>query len=183
MAKFHYIDKDELGRDPFAPETGIGEGVDNEFEKLLSSETVEVRTRRFRQGESVTGKVLSLGDEFIFVDLGGKNAGALAVDEYKGGDALIPKVGEEVTVFVREDNGSEVILTRQLRRGETDDAALRTAWENKVPVEAKVEKVVKGGFEASLSGKRAFVPQSQMDTVASDKPEAYVGQVFKFHIT
>ncbi|MCA2959550.1 MAG: S1 RNA-binding domain-containing protein [Silvanigrellales bacterium] len=179
MAKFHYVDKEDLSRDPFAAE----ERGSDEFEALLSGETVNVQTRRYRQGEQVTGRVMSVGEEFLFIELGGKNAGALAIEEYKGGDALMPKLGDDVTVYVREDNGSEVILTRQLRRGETDDTALRSAYENKVPVEAKIEKVTKGGFEASLSGKRAFVPQSQIDTVPVENPEAYVGQVFKFHIT
>jgi small subunit ribosomal protein S1 len=179
MAKFHYVDKEDFSRDPFAAE----EGNDSEFEALLGAETVTVQTRRYRQGEQVSGRVMSVGEEFLFIELGGKNAGALAIEEYKGGDALMPKLGDEVTVYVREDNGSEVILTRQLRRGETDDAALRGAYENKTPVEAKVEKVVKGGFEASLSGKRAFIPQSQMDTATVENTESYVGQVFKFHIT
>lgn len=182
MAKFHYVDKEELTRDPFASESSSA-GGENEFEQLLASEAVSVNTRRYRMGESVTGRVMSVGGEYVFVDLGGKNAGALAVEEYRGGDTLVPKVGDEVTVFVREDNGSEVILTRQLRRGEADDSMLRNAFENQVPVEAKIEKAVKGGFEASLASKRAFVPQGQIDIVPNANPEVYVGQVFKFHIT
>ena len=179
MANFRYIDPDEHARDPFATE----DNQNTEFEKLLEVDPVNVANKRYKTGESVSGAVLQVGQEFLFVDLGGKNAGALAVDEYRAAETLIPKVGDTVQAFVRSDNGSEVMLTRTLRRGEADDSMMRNAYENKVPVEAKVEKVTKGGFEASIGGKRAFVPLSQMDNAPIPEPESFVGSVLKFHIT
>ena len=179
MANFRYIDPDEHTRDPFAAE----DNQNTEFEKLLEVDPVNVANKRYNIGESISGTVLQVGAEFLFVDLGGKNAGALAVDEFRSAETLIPKVGDTVQAFVRSDNGSEVILTRTLRRGEADDSMMRNAYENKVPVEAKVEKTTKGGFEASIGGKRAFIPMSQMENGPIAEPESFVGAVLKFHIT
>jgi small subunit ribosomal protein S1 len=178
MSKFWYVDPDENARDPFDSDEAR-----SEFEQLLETDGTVVSGRRFRVGESVTGQVMSVGQEFLFVDLGGKVAGSIAVDEYRvDGAAVVPRAGEEVTVFVRSDNGSEVILTRSLRRSEADDMMLRNAFEGQVPVDAKVEKSIKGGFEVSVGSRRGFVPISNMDIVTIDDPERYVGKVLKFII-
>jgi small subunit ribosomal protein S1 len=179
MARFHYIDKEDLAKDPF----GTEESVESEFQSMLSSDTTTVRSQKYKPGETVTGTVLSIGEQFIFVDLGGKNAGALPKEELTAMGAAFPKLGDEVTAFVKSDSGSEVVLSKQLRRGESDDTALRMAYENGVPVEAKVDKVVKGGFEVSIAGKRGFVPQSQMDLLPIENPEVFIGTVQRFVIT
>jgi small subunit ribosomal protein S1 len=180
MAKFHYVDPAENSRDPFEQDSE----QQSEFEKLLQADQTVVSTRRFRVGEPVEGRVMSVGQEFVFVDLGGKVAAAIAADEYRvGGAGVIPSVGDEVKLFVREDNGSEVVLTRSLRRNEADDLMLRNAFEQNLPVDAKVEKTNKGGFEVSIGSKRGFVPMSGMDTGSIENPEEYVGKVFKFVIT
>jgi len=179
MSKIRFIDSEEFGRDPFASE----EHEITEFEKLLESDSTSVSLKRYRAGEPVTGRVLRVGEEFVFVDLGGKSTATLAVEEFLTAGLTAPALGDEIQAYVRKDNGSEIILTRSLRRGEQDDTLLRSAHETRLPVEAKVEKVVKGGFEASLSGKRAFVPLSQMELGSVADPESYIGQVLKFIIT
>ena len=47
---------------------------------------------------------------------------------------------------------------------------LENAFQNKIPVEGKVEKEIKGGFEVSLGGKRAFCPYSQMGFKEKKEP-------------
>lgn len=178
MNKFRFMDTDELGRDPFASE----DYESTEFEKLLATESHSASLKRYRTGESVTGTVLRCSADFVFIDLGGKSTATLAIEEYSAAGLTPPLVGEEIQAFIRKDNGSEIILTRSLRRGEQDDTLLRSAYETRLPVEAKVEKVVKGGFEASLSGKRAFVPLSHMELGQVVDAESYIGQVLKFTI-
>ena len=179
MSKIRFIDSEDFGRDPFASE----EHETTEFEKLLESDSTSASLKRYRAGEPVTGRVLRVGEEFVFVDLGGKSTATLAVEEFLTAGLTAPVLGDEIQAYVRKDSGSEIILTRSLRRGEQDDTLLRSAHETRLPVEAKVEKVVKGGFEASLSGKRAFVPLSQMELGNVADPESYIGQVLKFIIT
>jgi small subunit ribosomal protein S1 len=52
-----------------------------------------------------------------------------------------------------------------------------------VPVEGKVAGVIKGGYEVTVAGLRAFCPFSQMDLRRVDTPEDYVGRVLEFRIT
>lgn len=181
MARYHYIDPEELERDPFAKSSED----QNEFSRLLAEERELVgAARRYRVGDQVTGRVVSVGTDTIFVDLGGKMTGALAIEDLRAsGSVTLPKVDEEVTAYVRQDSGSELILTKSLRRSETDDTLLRNAYENHLPIEAKVEKVINGGYEVTVGRKRGFVPFSGMDMQRAADPEAYVGQVFRFHIT
>ena len=49
-------------------------------------------------------------------------------------------------------------------------------------MEAKVEKVNKGGFEVTIGSVRGFVPMSGMDLIRIENPDAYIGSVFQFHI-
>ncbi|KAB8033455.1 30S ribosomal protein S1 [Fluviispira multicolorata] len=179
MAKFRYIDADENSRDPFATQSNVA----NEFEELLKDDKNIPTARRYRMGESITGNVISASPEFIFIDLGGKSSGSLSTEEYTSAGLSAPKIGDSISAFVRSDNGSEILLTRTLRRNEADDSLLRNAFEARIPVEAKVEKTIKGGFEATIGAKRCFIPLGQMDIAHFDNPEVYVGNTFKFLIS
>ncbi len=178
MAKYHFTDVEEQSRDPFDSE----QQNNSEFESLLEGEKHIPFVNKFKVGAPVTGTVESIGLEFIFIDLGGKNAGSISREEFLAAGLSLPKVGESITVYVRLDNGSEILLTRSLKRGDADDLLIRNAYESKFPVEAKVEKAIKGGFEASIGSKRCFVPLSSMDIVRIENPDIYVGSIFQFHI-
>lgn len=179
MAKFRYIDKEENSRDPFASNT---EEM-NEFEQLLQNEKHTPTSRRYRMGETVEGTVVSVSPDFVFIDLGGKSSATIPTEEFTSALLTPPKAGETLSAYVKSDNGSEIVLTKTLRRKEMDDSLLRNAYEAKIPIEAKVEKSIKGGFEASVGGKRCFVPLGQMDLAHFTDPEVYVGNTFKFHVT
>ena len=61
------------------------------------------------------------------------------------------------------------------------DVSIQAAFESGDPVEGKVEKEVKGGYEVMVKGQRAFCPFSQIDRYR--KPGAvYVGETFLFQV-
>ena len=61
------------------------------------------------------------------------------------------------------------------------DASIQAAFESGDPVEGKVEKEVKGGYEVTVKGQRAFCPFSQIDRYR--RPGAvYVGETFLFQV-
>ena len=61
------------------------------------------------------------------------------------------------------------------------DESLQSAFEAGDPVEGKVEKEVKGGYEVTVKGQRAFCPFSQIDRYR--RPGVtYVGETFLFQI-
>ena len=59
---------------------------------------------------------------------------------------------------------------------------LREAKENLIPVEGRVIRAIKGGFEIDLSGIRAFCPLGQIDLQFCEKPEEHVGARYPFRI-
>lgn len=61
------------------------------------------------------------------------------------------------------------------------DSSIRAAFEAGDPIEGKVEKEVKGGYEVTVKGQRAFCPFSQIDRFR--KPGAvYVGETLLFQV-
>ncbi|MES2615447.1 MAG: S1 RNA-binding domain-containing protein [Bdellovibrionota bacterium] len=182
MARYQFIDPEEQGRDPFASDESFSSQNTTEFETMLQSETDIPFGKKYKPGEPVAGSVASVGADFIFVDLGGKNAASISCDEFLSAGMTLPKMGERITAYVRTDNGSEILLTRSLKRGDVDELLIRNAFESKIPVEAKIEKINKGGFEATIGSKRCFVPMSGMELHRIENPDVYIGSVFQFHI-
>ena len=61
------------------------------------------------------------------------------------------------------------------------NTSIKAAFEAGDPVEGKVEKEVKGGYEVTVKGQRAFCPFSQIDRYR--RPNAvYVGETFLFQV-
>jgi small subunit ribosomal protein S1 len=56
------------------------------------------------------------------------------------------------------------------------------AWRAGLPVEGKIEKVIKGGYEVRVGRLRGFCPHSQMDVHRVENPEEHVGKVYAFRI-
>ncbi len=134
-------------------------------------------------GEVVKGRILQIGDETIFVDVGGK--GEALIDRAELADEhgnMKLAVGDEIEATVVR-TGDEVRLSYRLLQGVQARQGLAVAAETGLPVEGKVAAVIKGGYEVTVAGLRAFCPFSQMDLRRVDAPEAYVGRVLEFRIS
>lgn len=137
-------------------------------------------------GSTVTGTVISIGDDVLFVDLGGKSEGMLALDQVRDSDGeLIVGVGDRIEARVVQTGGDsgQVVLRRSLGRGPEASAELSQAFEHQIPVEGLVTATNKGGFEIQVAGTRGFCPISQIDSKFVEEPEAFVGQRLQFRIT
>ena len=66
--------------------------------------------------------------------------------------------------------------------GSEDNPTIKQAWEEGASIPGLVEKELKGGFEVTVAGQRAFCPFSQIDKFRKDSAE-YVGRKFDFLIT
>ncbi len=152
------------------------------FEELLKAST-ETHGRKLFPGEKVTGKVAKISKDTIFVDLGGKSEGIADLQEFldKEGHLTVAQ-GDRVEMRVASVRDG-IHLTKGMKvQGADALDMLRDAKENVIPVEGKVSAVVKGGFEVTLSGIRAFCPLSQIDLAFCEKPEEHVGARYPFRI-
>ncbi|HPT91436.1 MAG TPA: bifunctional 4-hydroxy-3-methylbut-2-enyl diphosphate reductase/30S ribosomal protein S1 [Acetivibrio sp.] len=123
---------------------------------------------RIQAGDTVKGKVIGFNSNEVFVDLGYKADGIISLDEYSyDPDFKIEnevKIGDEIEVLVLMINDGEgnVKLSKKRLDASKNWEEIVKAYENKTPVKAYVQEVVKGGVIASLKGINIFVPASQV---------------------
>ena len=141
-----------------------------------------VKAKRFRRGQTVEGAIVLIGAEVAFVNLGGKGEAQIEIAELKDADGVLEvAVGDRIQATVVSTEGG-LMLSRKLQRGAATNRQLEEAFRAGLPVEGKIERDVKGGYEVRIGGARGFCPFSQIDTVRGTDPAQHVGQVYTFKI-
>jgi small subunit ribosomal protein S1 len=159
---------------------------DEDFAAMLAeSERGAPRAKkRPRIGDQITGKVISIGKDAVFVDVGGKAEGQLERAEVSDPEGkLLIKLGDTIEARVVGDTGGVLTLRVKLGRGPEARAELQQAQELGIPVEGVVTEVIKGGVAVDVVGVRGFCPASQIDVRFVDDLAVYVGQRLTFRIT
>ena len=142
-----------------------------------------LKAKRVEQGQTVEGTIVAIGPEVAFIDVGGKGEATIEVSELKDEDGDIEvAVGDRIQAVVISTQGG-LTLSRKLARGAVTARQLEDAFHSGLPVEGRVESVVKGGYEVRIAGQRGFCPFSQIDTMRTSDPSAHVGKVYTFRIT
>jgi len=145
----------------------------NEMQNLLQEEYFK-SLDEIEEGQVVSGHVVQVNNEFIFVDVGYKSEGRIPIIEF----TEIPSVGETVSVvFVsKEGKGGQVVVSKQKADLKIRAERLREAAEKQEPVEGTFSKVIKGGFEIDLMYElKGFCPLSKADLIRVEEPEDYIG--------
>ncbi|HMK35616.1 MAG TPA: 30S ribosomal protein S1 [Desulfomonilaceae bacterium] len=131
----------------------------------------------------IEGTIVSIGEEWVFIDIGGKSEGVIAREELAGANRELPlEIGDKLTAYVVSTRGGEVLLSLKMTAAASEDAA-RDAHRSGIPVEGLVSGERKGGYTVSVFGKQAFCPYSQMDIQSGGSPESYIGHKFTFRVT
>ncbi len=141
-----------------------------------------VQTKRFKNGQTIEGTIVAIGAEVAFVSVGGKGEATIDVEELKDDDGDIEvSVGDRITATVVSNAGG-LTLSRKMALGAASAGQLEDAFRAGLPVEGKVETVVKGGYEVRVARLRAFCPFSQIDTMRTEDPTVHQGRVYAFRI-
>ncbi len=139
-----------------------------------------------RVGDKVRGRIVSIGRDSVFVDIGAKSEGAMAMDELTGADGkLSVGVGDSIEAVVTrlDERTGTLQLGGKGGRRVHGGAEIESAFQNHLPVEGLVAGVTKGGVEVQVAGVRAFCPASQLDLHYIEDMETFVGQRLSFRIT
>lgn len=140
-------------------------------------------SRALEVGQVVKGRVIQIAAESVFVDVGGKGEAWIDRAELTDEEGqLRVAVGDEIEAAVVSTR-DEIRLSYKLQRGAQAKQALAAAAETGIPVEGKVANVIKGGYEVTVGGLRAFCPFSQMEIRRVATPEDYLGKVLEFRVT
>jgi small subunit ribosomal protein S1 len=145
----------------------------SEMQNLLQEEYLK-SLDEIEEGQVVSGVVVQINTEYVFVDVGYKSEGRIPITEF----TEIPSVGETVSVvFVsKEGRGGQVVVSKKKADLKIRTENLRESYEKQEPVEGTFSKVIKGGFEIDLMyDLSGFCPLSKADLYRVENPEDYIG--------
>jgi small subunit ribosomal protein S1 len=152
---------------------------DQDFASMFEA---SLQAKHVERGQTIEGTIVAIGAEVAFVNVGGKGEALIAIAELKNDEgALEIAVGDRIQAVVMSTEGG-LTLSRRLARGAATNQQLEDAFHARLPVEGKIERDVKGGYEVRIGGQRAFCPFSQIDTVRTTDPAQHVGRVYEFRI-
>jgi len=146
-----------------------------------------------KPGNRVSGRVISIGEEAVFLDVGAKSDAMVALAELtdEEGEPTVA-VGDTVEGMVTGHDEASGCLMVRVRPGagggmgaggsEIAIEELSQAHTHGIPVEGVVSEVVKGGVEVTVSGLRAFCPISQLELKYVEDAAAYVGRRLTFRV-
>jgi len=137
-------------------------------------------------GDKVRGVVVSIGEEFAFVDLGGKSEGRIEVSVLKDAEGNLKyAVGDTIETHVtgKDEDSGMLLLGSQHGHRYHGVEEVEGAYRQGLPVQGQISAAVKGGVEVQVAGLRAFCPASQVDTRFIEDLSELVGQRFDFRIT
>lgn len=176
MKSKHDIDDDMI------EETEDGDG--DSFAELFEQSGKQGKSW-LEPGQKLTGKVLKIGAEWIFMDTGQKGEGVIERKEFLDLDGkLTVKEGDDITAYFLSSSHGEMRFTTKIGGSASGNTQLEQAWQAGVPVEGVVEKEIKGGYEIKLGGaSRAFCPYSQIALRRVENPEALFGTRLTFLIS
>jgi small subunit ribosomal protein S1 len=141
-----------------------------------------IKAKRLDKGELVEGRIVAIGPEEALVDVGGKGEAVIDVAELKNADGEIEvALNDRIQAMVVSTSGG-LKLSRRLAGAAANDRQFEDAFHSGLPVEGKVEREIKGGYEVRIGRQRAFCPISQIDVRGADT-SAREGHVYQFRIT
>ena len=140
---------------------------------------------RLEPGEKVEARILKIGAEWVFLDVGQKGEGVLDIKELLDDDGrLTASVGDRIRAYFLGRDEGELRFTTRIGGGGSGTAQLEQAWEGGIPVEGRLEREIKGGYEVKLpGGVRAFCPFSQLGLGRQQDAAEAVGRTLSFKIT
>ena len=133
----------------------IGTNTNDNFEAMLEESLTTLTT-----GQTVKGNIIRVDDKGVFIDLGFKYEGFVAIDEFREQ----PSVGDEVEAVVARvnDKDGEVTLSKRRIDSKKNIKFIEEAYENKTPVTVRITDVVNGGLVGNAMSVRVFIPASQL---------------------
>jgi len=137
-------------------------------------------------GSRVTGTVVKMTREEIFVDIGWKCEGVIPISEFSIRQTNLEDVvaiGDTVSaVVIRVENEEgHTVLSKRKADEEGAHERLEKVAETKEEIQAKVVEVVKGGLVVDV-GLRGFVPASQIQLGYVEDLNQFLGQTLRLRL-
>ncbi len=153
------------------------------FEEMLNESLITLHT-----GDVVKGKVISVSNGEVSVNLGYKSDGIIPKNEFSENPDVDPadvvKKDDEIEVFVVRvnDGDGNVLVSKKRLDANKGYEEIEEAFNNKTTLKGKIVDIVKGGLIALISNKRVFVPSSQISNRFVENLNEFKNKEFDFNI-
>lgn len=151
---------------------------------------LEASFRKIKEGDIITGTVISVDEEEVIVDLRYYTQGVLkaedfsndpdfsVLEEVKTGDVI------EAAVVSMDDGNGNIRLSKKEANEVLGWEKLQANLEEETDLTVKVKEAVRGGVVAYVEGIRGFIPASQLALtyVEEDELESFRGKTLKVRV-
>jgi small subunit ribosomal protein S1 len=160
----------------------------NEQAAAESADTVDMNeVSTVKKGDIVTGTVVKVEDNQVYVDIGYKYDGVITARELSSvpldNISDVVQLGQEITCKVVGINDAKETLTLSKKQVEGEKAwdKMQAYLDNNETIEAKVVDVVKGGLVVDV-GVRGFIPASMVERHFVEDFSDYKGRTLKLKV-
>ena len=139
--------------------------LSNDEYEILIAKTFE--GTNVKEKTIVAGKVISIENDLVTIDVGSKSEGRIPVSEFhRPGQKPEMNVGDSFDVFIEsvDNKNGETVLSREKAVKQQSWNKLQDSFDNSNVVTGIPFNRVKGGMSVDLEGVIAFLPGSQIDT-------------------
>src|SRR5258705_9133249 len=110
---------------------------DDDFARMFEA---SLQAKRFDEGQTIEGTIVSIGPEVAFIDVGGKGEATIDIEELQDGEGgLEAQVGDRIEAMVVSTAGG-LKLSRKLARGAPTARQLENAFPARPPGGGKVQR-------------------------------------------
>ena len=138
-----------------------------------SSASVATTGAELASDTRITGTVVSVHRDDIFIDLGGRAQGVLPLKQFE--KTTPPEVGVQLEVVVARFNPDQGFYELTLTNATVDVGNWDEVQEGQL-VDVTITGANKGGLECQVANIRGFIPMGQISIYRVENAEEFVGQ-------
>lgn len=159
-----------------------GEPIED-FDALLKA--AFEKEKKLKQGEVVPGKVISVEDEFVLVDVNFKAEGVVGLEEFEKDEDGKYQVqpGDELLVYIQSLEGADGYMELSKEQADRlkvwDEVA--EVYERGAIIEGTVVDKVRGGLVVDI-GVKGFLPGSQIGLVPTKDLDSFLNQTLRCRV-
>jgi len=151
-------------------------------------EAIENTMKKIRKGDIVKGKIISISQDEVIVNINYKSDGIIPKEEISNDPTFdhvsMLKVGQEIEVYVlkMDDGDGNVILSRKKAETIRGWEQLEEDYNKSNVIKCKVVDVIKDGLIVVVKGINGFIPASQISVNHIGNLYEYKNEILKVKI-
>lgn len=148
------------------------------FMAKLYSDTMQ----EIKPGEIVTGKIVSISDRDVAIDIGFKSEGTVPIEEFEKVEEL--NIGDTIEVYLEsiEDQEGQLSLSKKKADFTRVWERITDFYQRGENIQGKCMRRIKGGIVVDVMGVEAFLPGSQIDIHPVRDFDSWINETADFRI-